>query len=105
MRTWNRLPPDVQQILLEVAADFESLTATNNLERYDADVATLRELITVKELGPEVRSAWATSLKDWPREMAADLDAQGLPGTEVLEKALASAEKYGYTWPVRYEIR
>lgn len=105
MRTWNRLPADVQEILLEVAADFEQLTGSNNLARYSADVDALRKLITVKELGPNVRAAWANSLRDWPREMAAELDAQGLPATEVLEKALASAEKFGYTWPVRYEIQ
>jgi C4-dicarboxylate-binding protein DctP len=103
--TWNRLPADFQKILLEVAADFEKLTATNNLQRYGADVDALRKLITVKELDPAVRVAWANSLKDWPRQMAAELDAQGLPGTEVLEKTLAAAEKHGYTWPVRYEIR
>jgi C4-dicarboxylate-binding protein DctP len=103
--TWNRLPADFKEILLEVAADFEKLTATNNLERYGADVDALRKLITVKELDPAVRTAWANSLKDWPRQMAAELDAQGLPGTEVLEKTLEAAEKHGYTWPVRYEIR
>ena len=42
--TWNRLPPDFQEILLEVAADFEQLTGSNNLARYDDDqcLAVLR---------------------------------------------------------------
>ena len=102
--TWNRLPADFQEILLEVAADYEELTGSNNLERYDDDVATLRELITVKELGEDVRREWANSLADWPREMAAELDAQGLPETQVLETVLSSAERHGYTWPVRYEL-
>ena len=102
--TWNRLPADFQAILLEVAADFEALTGSNNLARYDDDVATLNALITVKELGEDVRRAWAESLRDWPREMAAALDAQGLPATQVLQTVLASAERHGYTWPVRYEL-
>ena len=42
---------------------------------------------------------------DWPREVAAELDAQGLPGTQVLETTLSSAERHGYTWPVRYQLR
>lgn len=102
--TWNRLPADFREILLEVAADFEERTGSNNLARYEDDVSTLRQLITVKELSPEVRSAWANSLKDWPKEVAAELDAQGLPATQTLEAALASAEQHGYTWPVRYEL-
>ena len=31
--------------------------------------------------------------------------AQGLPATQVLETVLNSAERHGYTWPVRYELR
>ncbi len=104
MDTWNRLPPEVQEIVLEVAADYEQLTGSNNLERYGDDVETLRDLITVKELGPEVRADWANSLRDWPKEMVAELEAQGLPAMLVLETALNSAEEHGYTWPVRYEL-
>ena len=59
LNTWNRLPEDVKPILLEVAADYEERTGSNNLGRYADDVAALRELITVKELGPEVRAEWA----------------------------------------------
>jgi len=102
--SWNRLPENVQDIVLEVAADFEELTASNNLERYGDDVETLREIITVKELDPQVRTDWALSLADWPKEVVAELEAKGLPATLVLETALESAERHGYTWPVRYEL-
>ena len=104
MNTWNRLPPEVQEILLEVAADFEERTGSNNKERYTGDVEMLTELITVKELDPEVRTNWALSLQDWPKEMVAELEAKGLPAKLVLETALQSAERQGYTWPVRYEL-
>jgi len=87
-----------------VASDFEERTGSNNLERYGNDVATLRELITVKELESSVRTEWAISLRDWPKEMVTDLDARGLPATQVLEATLSSAERYGYTWPIRYEL-
>ena len=102
--SWNRLPTDVQDIMLEVAADFEERTATNNKERYANDIATLRELITIKELGPGVRADWARSLAEWPSEMIPELEEMGLPATLVLQTVLESAEKYGYTWPVRYEL-
>ena len=104
LNTWNRLPADFQEILLEVASDFEERTGSNNLERYENDVATLRELITVKELEPSVRREWAISIRNWPKEMITELDAQGLPATQVLETTLSSAERHGYTWPIRYEL-
>jgi len=104
MNTWNRLPADVQEIMLEVSADFEELTGSNNLERYGADVDMLRQQITVKELGADVTLEWANSLRDWPKEMVAELEGLGLPAKLVLETALESAERHGHTWPVRYEL-
>jgi TRAP-type C4-dicarboxylate transport system substrate-binding protein len=105
MDTWNGLPPEVQEIMLEVARDYEEQTGTVNQSEYDKHIATLREIITVNEIDPKVREDWAKSLADWPQKMATDLDGQGLPASEVLKLTLEAAEKNGYTWPVRYEIK
>ena len=67
---WKKLPKEVQDIIVEVAADFEEQTGTVNKAEYDKHVATLKEKITVKELGPAVRESWAQSLTDWPQTMA-----------------------------------
>ncbi|WP_136657898.1 C4-dicarboxylate TRAP transporter substrate-binding protein [Nitratireductor sp. XY-223] len=103
--TYNGLPPEVQEILLEVAADYEEQTGIVNKERYAKDVATLRDLITVTEIDPAVRADWANSLATWPQKMASELDAQGLPASEVLKLTIEAAENNGYTWPVRYDIK
>ena len=34
-----------------------------------------------------------------------ELDAKGLPASQVLKLALEEAEKLGHKWPVRYEIK
>lgn len=102
--TWDSLPADVQEIMLEVAADFEEEVGIVNEAEYDRHIETLRGLITVNEIDPAVRAAWAESLAGWPQEMADELDAQGLPATEVLNLALDAAERHGYEWPVRYVI-
>ncbi|MEP0233743.1 MULTISPECIES: C4-dicarboxylate TRAP transporter substrate-binding protein [Pseudomonadota] len=103
--TFNELPEDVKPILLEVAADFEQQTGSVNASEYDRLVEELKGLITVSEIDPSVRKAWAESLAEWPQKMASELDAQGLPATEVLNLAIERAEANGYTWPVRYEIK
>ncbi len=104
LNTWNRLPTEVQEIMLEVAADFEELTGQHNLERYGRDVSTLEELITVKQVSPEVKLEWADALREWPGEMVSELEAKGLPAKLVLETTLKAAEDHGHIWPVRYEL-
>jgi TRAP-type C4-dicarboxylate transport system substrate-binding protein len=103
--TWNELPPEVQEIMAEVAADYEEQTGTVNQSEYDKHVETLRGIITVNEIDPDVRKAWAESLAAWPQTIAEELDGQGLPASEVLKLTLEAAEKHGYTWPVRYVIK
>lgn len=103
---WKKLPKEVQDIVLEVAKDYEELTGSNNKERYNQDIDKLKGgLAKVKVLDPEVRKEWAQSLKDWPQQYANELEAQGLPAKKVLNLVLDSAEKHGYEWPVRYVIK
>ena len=103
--TYAELPDDFKEILHEVARDYEEQTGVVNLKEYDRLVEELRGLITVTEIDPAVRKAWAESLAGWPQQMANDLESQGLPAKQVLNLVLEKAEARGYEWPVRYEIK
>ncbi len=103
--TYDSLPDDFKEILNEVAADFEEQTGSVNASEYDRLVNELKDLITVTEISPEVRKAWAESLADWPQSLADDLNAKGLPATQVLNLVLDRAEAHGYEWPVRYVVK
>lgn len=103
--TYNSLPPEVQEIVVETAKDFEEEVGRVNRERYADYIETLRKEITVNEIEDSVRQSWAESLKDWPQSVASDLDAKGLPASEVLKLTLDAAEKQGHEWPYRYEIK
>jgi C4-dicarboxylate-binding protein DctP len=101
-----KLPKDVQAIIIEVAREYEAKTGTVNQENYPKQIAQLKTLgVNVKTVPDAVRMEWATSLKDWPQTMATDLDAKGLPASQVLKLALEEAEKLGHKWPVRYVIK
>ncbi len=102
--TFNGLPPEVQEIVVETAKDFEEEVGRVNRERYAGDIETLRGLISVNEIEDSVRQAWAESLKDWPQTIASELDARGLPASEVLKLTLDAAENNGHEWPYRYDI-
>ena len=101
-----RLPKEVQTIITEVAKEFEAMTGSVNEENYPKQLEQLRGLgVAVKKVPESVRVDWANSLKDWPQTMAAELDAKGMPASQVLKLTLEGAEKMGHKWPVRYSIK
>jgi C4-dicarboxylate-binding protein DctP len=103
---WAKLPKDVQDIVLEVAKEYEARTGTVNLENYPKQLDQLRQMgATVKSVPDSVKVDWANSLKGWPQEKASELDKQGMPASQVLKLALEEAEKLGHKWPVRYAIK
>ena len=103
---WARLPKDVQQILREVGREYEARTGTVNLENYPRQLEQLKSVgANVRQLPASVRVDWASSLKGWPQEKAAELDKAGLPASQVLKLALREAEQLGHKWPVRYQVK
>ena len=103
---WAKLPKDVQDIISEVAREYEARTGTVNLENYPKQLEQLKKNgALVKQLPDSVRVDWANSLKGWPQDKATELDKAGLPASQVLKLALDQAEKLGHKWPVRYPIK
>lgn len=103
---FNKLPKDVQAIILEVAKEFEAKTGTVNKENYPKQLDQLRKFgTTVNAVPDSVKLDWANSLKDWPQAKATELDKQGLPASQVLKLTLQEAEKLGHKWPVRYSVK
>ncbi len=101
-----RLPKEVQDILVEVGREYETLTGTANEENYPKQMAELARIgAVVKKVPDSVRLEWAKSLTNWPQQRAEELDKMGLPGSQVMKLAMEEAEKLGYKWPVRYPIK
>lgn len=105
-RRFDSLPDDVKSIILEVAREYELKTGQTNSVNYTRQLEQLKKEGTViKELPEDVRIKWANSLKDWPQELANELNKRGLPATQVLNAAIEEAEKLGYKWPLRYIVK
>ena len=103
--TWNKLPPEVQEIIAEVGRDFEKETGTfvaNYLVNGFKEMES--KGMTVSDLDPAVRKQWAELLKDWPAEKVKESEAAGYPGGKVINRLLDTAEKHGYQWPLRYQV-
>jgi C4-dicarboxylate-binding protein DctP len=103
---FNKLPKEVQDIIMEVGREYESRIGTVNDEFYAKQVAELRTNgVTVRKIPASVRNDWANTLKDWPQQKAAELDKLGMPATQILKLWLEEQEKLGHKWPVRYVIK
>ncbi len=102
----DRLPKDVQAIVLEVGREYEAMTAVRADADYPKQLDILKSNgVAVKAVPESVRLAWAQSLAKWPQEVANELKGKGMPAGEVLNLVIVEAEKLGYKWPVRYEIK
>jgi TRAP-type C4-dicarboxylate transport system substrate-binding protein len=104
-RFWASLPDDVKPIVMEVAKRYQIQTGVFNKKGYEKDMAWLREHITVSDLPADVRLEWAQKLSHWPQKIADELEAKGWPAKAILNETLDSAERHGYKWPVRYEVK
>ena len=100
------LPPEVQEIVLELGRDYEQVIAMEKEEDYLPTLAAMEKVgVTIHELPDAEKAKWAEALKDLPQSKATELDKMGFPGTAVAKRALAAAERHGHKWPVRYSVK
>jgi TRAP-type C4-dicarboxylate transport system substrate-binding protein len=106
LRRFQRLPKEVQDILVEVGRDTEAFAANYTqemIDKYDGIITKNgAKIINVDEAG---RKAWADALKDTPGEIAVKFDRESkIPMGAAMKAYIAATEAEGYVWPVRYKI-
>ncbi len=106
LRTWNKLPKEVQAILAEVGREYE-IRGAQALD--DSNAAGLEQLKKVgaklTEMSPDARRNWAEGLKDWPNKMAKEADKRGAPGSAVMKAYLRHLKAEGWKPTVDYVIQ
>jgi len=104
-KKFNKLPEDVQQILLEVGRGYEAQAGESLNARQAAGLAGLADVgAELKILPEEARAGWAESLASFPNKQAKDADGRGMPGSEVMSNYLSAVDETGYQWPHSYQI-
>lgn len=99
-RVLDRLPKDAQKIFIEVGQDYSDrfnalLTETTDtlMQKMAASGAKIREV------SPAERKKWANAIPNPALPWAKDLDAKGLPGTQVLKAYIAEMKANGVDLP------
>ena len=100
-------PPDVQQILLDAGRDVEWRCATEVLPAWEKKVMEQFDKagVTQVTLDPVERAEWASKISDIPAEWAAEVEAQGYPGWEIVRRWIELTTEYGYTWPREWGVK
>lgn len=99
------LPQDVQDIIVEVGAEWEAQNGAAMDEVQTTGLAMLKENgAIIKTLPQEVRVEWAESLVEFPKRQAADAESRGLPGKEVMSSYIEAAKTVGHAWPFEYNF-
>lgn len=84
-RTYDRLPEEVRDVLLETAIDYRDELARETDRRAQS---SREEFVaqggTIQPLTDEQRRVWAESLPNMAKEWAEDLEERGLPGRQIL---------------------
>ena len=102
---YDGLPPEVQEIVLELGRDYEQVIAMEKEQDYPSLLRGMEEVgVTIHDLSAAEKAKWAVALQDLPQRKAKELDELGRPGTAVAKRALAAAERHGHEWPVRYKV-
>ncbi|MBD3678475.1 MAG: C4-dicarboxylate TRAP transporter substrate-binding protein [Rhodobacteraceae bacterium] len=104
-RSFNKMPPEVQKILMEVGRAYENQAGASLNAAQERGINGLKEVgATINDISPEVRAGWAQSLSSFPNQQAKDADGRGFPGSAVMSRYLKAAAEAGYDWPLEYTI-
>jgi TRAP-type C4-dicarboxylate transport system substrate-binding protein len=95
LASWNRLSPDTQKVFEELSGEWAVDFTGKAWDRFDkeAEVKVKAKGIEFISLSPEEKARWTERLTPIKDEYAAELDAKGLPGTEVLRDLQKMSEK------------
>jgi TRAP-type C4-dicarboxylate transport system substrate-binding protein len=84
-RTWDRLPEEVRQVLVETAEDYRDELARETDRRSAVSRSRyLEEGGQILVLTDEQRRQWAMGLPNIAMDWAEDMEERGLPGTAIL---------------------
>lgn len=96
LKTWNKLPDDVKQIITKVNDEFPDVAAKMSNEQLKQTTETLlKAKVDIYSLPPDEVAKWKAVLvpavyDDWIKQM----ESKGLPGKETLAKYQELIKKY-----------
>lgn len=106
LRTRSKLPPEVVKIIDEVALEWAIESTRKAVADHQWGLDKLEEAgLTIREINPDAKKAWAEELIDWPNERAqAVKDKKGIDMPKIMRAYIQYMEEGGHVFPVEYQI-
>jgi TRAP-type C4-dicarboxylate transport system substrate-binding protein len=106
LRTYNRLPKDVRDIIVEVGRDMEARVGKFTNEVFDKYVKLVEKNgAKFVQVSDADRKGWAEMLADAPGKIAKKIEAETkLPMGKAMKAYIEATTAAGHKWPVRYKI-
>ncbi len=102
---WNTLPKEVQDVIEEVGGSYTMAIAEELKKETEANLQKMQELgATVSSLSESEKAVWIDTLPNMPNEYAQKLNAENLPGSEMLKDYIQGQIDAGYKFPKEYTI-
>ncbi len=106
MRSYNKLPKEVQDIFVEVGREMEARAGafTNDLFNKYLEL-TQKNGAKIVQVVDADKQAWAELVKDSPGKIAKKIEAEAkIPMGKVMNAYIEATTAAGHKWPVRYKI-
>jgi len=102
LRTWNKLPKEVQDILVKVGKDYEKVNADATSNDHQAKIDFMvKQGVKVTKLPESEKFRFAKAMDDArvADAMAKESDKMGNPGSQLARFYIQALTKDGYKWP------
>ena len=97
---YNGLPPEIREIILETAGEYEVKSAEMSREWDAAALAGMaRDGVAITELPPEERRKWVMGLPEIPNIRSREANGMGFPGTEIWKDYIRAQKELGHVFP------
>lgn len=95
--TWDKLPPEVQQVLADLGREYSQTMTAEVMERYDQALVTVqKEGAVVTTFDPIEKQKWIDGLPDIGGLWAEATEKRGHPAREVLSAYMEAVRARGY---------
>ena len=102
LKTWNRLPKEIQEIIAQVGKEYEKVNADATAKDHWAKIDYMRkEGAKVYDMPQAERARFAKAMDEAgvADSMAKESDKMGFPGSELARFYIQALIKDGYKWP------
>jgi len=105
--TFNKLPKDIQDTIIQVGKEIELKMAQEQVPLWNEKILKEYKAKGVKTyvMPQEDIVRWANAIEDIPAEWAKEVTDQGYPGWDIIKRYQEITTEMGYKWPRQWGVK